>query len=867
MGLSPKAIADLVPDQAGIRFCRCPACDAPEADDPLSWSVSRPKELICRRCGVSVPNDKYPAPDEKKKIPEDTIEVLVGVTHRYPYHEVEPEHQRFPGERLYIAARCDDAAREFLAKASLYAAVRHHEQPPGNRDPALAIIAAVVLVRFAQVYPSYSAHYDQPSSLKYFDRADLPPPYRRGYQTAKWSWNASEEVPLNLLIAYALLRGDPALREAGRLLNEADPGRLIEENLLRASARFVQNQTDELNEASLLADRGILAVGRVLNDPELVRDALARLDRFAERGFSYDGFWAEGSFAAHERVVAQLDGWFTTLLAGYSDRANTVASSATEADTQRAGLIKVPMLALAHAAGSIAWSEPRSAEVRQASWPALTSSSTARGAALLGGTGLARLAVGTGEDALDIELRGLDAPGPDRIRRQALRLAVGGRTVLGDLDETAGTPSGFDRASVSHNTVVVDGLNQRESLARANTFAPSGNFLFFAADPDLQVATLDDPRAYPQSTSRYRQTIVLSAGPKSRYGLSVFEVHGGLQHDQIFHAPAGSVARWSISAPMTRSSESLLPQGRMFVPNARPEDGRWFVQALGEFAPLAIANVAAPVQARLLLNGPALRPSGVILHILVDSPLQAVTAVSPGATPIGPAGSSESEGRGSLILRRRSENGASLRTTFVTLFEPLSNSIPSLTNVSRVPSSQESVVVAVETADGPEHLVVNLNPGKTITVRLADSRVLVTDGLVVKVSALGLAMAGGTFAQSAGETARQSPARGRIVRAVRHDEGRSRGWFDTDVPLPEPGSLTGRTVLVRHRDATTRGWTLDRVVNSNRGARLYVREEPGFLIDESEGTARYYHYPPLALGGPHMFSVGVITRGVKTGPR
>jgi len=39
---------------------------------------------------------------------------------------------------------------------------------------------------------------------------------------------------------------------------------------------------------SLQAYRGLLAVGRLLDDPALVREALRRLEEFARRGFYYD---------------------------------------------------------------------------------------------------------------------------------------------------------------------------------------------------------------------------------------------------------------------------------------------------------------------------------------------------------------------------------------------------------------------------------------------------------------------------------------------------------------------------------------------------------------------------------------------------
>jgi hypothetical protein len=42
--------------------------------------------------------------DSKEAVPEETIEVLPGIFHKYPYHTVEPEHQAYPDERLYLAA-------------------------------------------------------------------------------------------------------------------------------------------------------------------------------------------------------------------------------------------------------------------------------------------------------------------------------------------------------------------------------------------------------------------------------------------------------------------------------------------------------------------------------------------------------------------------------------------------------------------------------------------------------------------------------------------------------------------------------------------------------------------------------------------
>ena len=53
----------------------------------------------------------------------------------------EPEKQRYPEERLYLAARRDYEAREYLAKAALYSALKHARNPS---DPAPARLACVL---------------------------------------------------------------------------------------------------------------------------------------------------------------------------------------------------------------------------------------------------------------------------------------------------------------------------------------------------------------------------------------------------------------------------------------------------------------------------------------------------------------------------------------------------------------------------------------------------------------------------------------------------------------------------------------------------------------------------------------------------
>ena len=230
-------VADLVPAQAGLRFCRCPACGSEEQEDSLAWSIQDPEFLKCRRCGVKVPNDAFPA-KVNKEIPEEKVEVRKGVFHRYPYHAVEADKARYPDERLYLQAKRDYEARKYLARAALYAAIEHHETSASRGDRSFGELACVILLRFAQVYPDYATHCDQPGRSKVLEPATLQPPFRTGYQTAKWEWSGSLEVPLNLVIARALLRDDPAWAIAGRILSDPAPERTVDRDLLRATAEF-----------------------------------------------------------------------------------------------------------------------------------------------------------------------------------------------------------------------------------------------------------------------------------------------------------------------------------------------------------------------------------------------------------------------------------------------------------------------------------------------------------------------------------------------------------------------------------------------------------------------------------------------------
>lgn len=831
-----KDLAALVPTQAGLKFCRCPKCDVEDYGASLTWSAEAPKVIKCQRCSTTFPNDTFPGKVDGK-LPSETIEVRKGVAHTYPYHLVDPLKQRYPEERLYLEAKRDYEAREFLAKLALYAAIKNRDAKGPEHDPWLAKAATTLILRLAQVYPDYALHFDQPGQPKQFEPAFRPPPYRRAYHTAKWDWSGSQEVSIQLAIAYQLLRDDPAMEEAGKLLEDPNPRKSIEEKLFRPAAEFLANQPEEVSEMAFQAHRGLHVAGMVLKDPNLLALADQRLQRLGEQGFYYDGTWRTGDAAAQRRIVTLLDAWFA------------------RKDSTKDPL---PLIGLARSAGAtLALDDNAPKEILQAGLNPATRQVPRVAPSLLGGAGIARLGVGQGADALDLELRGMASGGLGRFRRQSLRMAVGGRAVLNDLDDAPERMDGWDRASASHNTVLVDGLNQLEALPNARGYTPGGDFRFFAVDPDFQVAVLDDPRSYPQSASRYRQTVVVSAGARSRYAVSVFDVRGGLQHDQIFHGPAGG-GTLTPPAPLEIGPTSLLPPTIPFLQATHPDHGRWFVQSYGHFRPAGQVRLDHGSAAAFLSPG----GEGVRLHILGDLPAQFIAAQTPPAYDTGPG----TKDRPAFVLRRRSEDGSGLNSLFVTVFEPVGGPAP-LIRVGRVASARGTVAVVVETADGTEHLIINLDPGTPRTVRLADGRTVVTDSVVARLRADGLAIAGGNQASCGALAISHTQAHGRILATGRISERGARGWFETADAVAAGKALIGRTLQIRHSDGTSHGWTISDVEARDEGrTRFYVREDPGFALPGGDsGPATYSHFPRTSSPGPHRFKVDQVARTPPTG--
>ena len=150
--------------------------------------------------------------------------------------------------------------------------------------------------------------------------------------------------------------------------------------------------------------------------------------------------------------------------------------------------------------------------------------------------------------------------------------------------------------------------------------------------------------------------------------------------------------------------------------------------------------------------------------------------------------------------------------------------------------------------------MINLRAGQTQRVELPGGRFVSFDGLALRVRERGLVLAGGTFAEGSGRLVSQANLAGTLTASVRQASNRGLGWFLTPDRLPEDTAIAGRTLIVRHGDGSTRSWTLDLIEATRQGTRLHVREEPGFMIDSRDQTARYYQFPQVSVPGRTGFT-------------
>ncbi|MEN6535036.1 MAG: heparinase II/III family protein [Bryobacteraceae bacterium] len=679
--LDEDALLRLVPEKTGLRFTDCPNCEGGRQEGQLAWTPEHPDEVYCRYCKHSYPSPKFPM--------NKTLRVRNprGEVQEYPYWEDSK------GYRHFFLARHDAEVRDYLAESArslalLWAAT-------GERTYARR--AALILFRFAQVFPGWCYRYDMPFQQKEFFEGDITPArLRYGYRTARWSHWCYSDLRQELIDAYDWLHDSGIFTDLSREKG-VNVAKCIERDLFRNTADMVLANPETYHNMSPSPWTSLILLGRVIGEPHYVHEPVRRMREFFDRRFFYDASWAEGSPSYWWQVLTNM-GNAARMLRGYPDppfyrdpvdgtrldNAN-ISDAFPELERSRRGLLKMRL------------PDGRRVPVHD-TWPARAEDPTKESRPyLLPALGHACLGGGTGDRQFQFHLTWSGGYIHAHADNLSLLVWAYGRELLSDIGYTHTRYHAWTVHTASHNTVVVDGENQS---IRAPELGTAGSLRWFDASSGwVQTVSANGARGYAEKAKLYRRTLIV-VNHDEPYAVDVFEVEGGRTRDYFLHGDAdtSSLAETSLKLSIL---PTLLPSGMKWSPPLNEAETRMeqpgypygFLRNLregamppGEVPVVLRAGNKAGISANLLGNGGGRLVLGTNPSIRLADENDAQL---------------EKFQRAFLMWRDASANGKSL---FAAVLDPFSEH-KRVRRVRRIPVKGAALVVEVSDGTRTDYIV------------------------------------------------------------------------------------------------------------------------------------------------------------------
>ena len=797
----------MVPAQSGIYFTDCPNCEFGIQDrGNFEWLPKFPTEVTCKDCRAKYPNHPN-YPDNK------VLEVKApdGV-HRYPYYE------RPKGKyRIFFRAHADYFARDFMAKQCQHLA----ELFWATKDESHALRAALILRRFAEVYPGYAYHMDDAFQQKKFT------PYTTNrvkgasvYRTAKWDWWAYMDISRDLLLAYDCLRGWPGLQKIGK----GDAIRQIEDDLFGPMVEFVLGFREIYSNMSPGMWRDVIHAGRILRRPAWVHEAVRRVEKFVTERFFYDGQWMETSPSYCSQVIGNLQ-LVVNALKDYEDPPGYKDSKdGTHFEENRLQAI----LDARAEAGKILV-DPRFPDgsdlpVNDTWYFVKRTKRTKMKPVLMPGFGLAVLGGGKSSKQLHAYLNFTGGRQHKHMDALSIGLFAHGKELLRDIGYCHNKYRCWTRVTAAHNTVVVNGKD-----SAADTHHTGHRLRAFVTDGSgFHLAEAESVSAYPQITDRYRRTLITIGGDaSSAYLLDIFQISGGDQHDYLLHGCADedstAVAR---GVEMKPFSGTLMNPGVEFVPPVGETSTVGSEGAFGFVHDISAGRMGEKVVLDMrLIKSPDI---GTRTHLFAQSNTTAYLGEAPSIRRSLKVDSTLDKYQAPFFTARR--KGKDLKSVFVAVHEPV-NGKTKLTDVS-LHRWEKSVVVTIRHHGVTDIVAVALDEQASSNLKLPEGsfRFHGRYGMLRKKGKkiVEAHLAGGTkLGLGNFELAGLDKWSGKINDVVRENDKGSRGWFEVEGNLPK--SFKG-TMLITFPDESVRGYNVDRIEPAKEASRIFVKEDPGFVV-------------------------------------
>lgn len=559
MEMTEEQLQGLVPVRSGgLYFVDCPNCDFGTQDrGRFEWKIEQPEQIRCQGCGEVYPgNAKYPE--------NGNLKIEGRTTHTFDFHRNAKREKPYYfsshadfWRRLYLEENAQDLAR-------LYAA---------TGEESYARYAALILARFAEVYPDWVLKYDFPfhNVILQADTGGTIPGVARTRTSKRSWWGILEIERLSLVEAYDLLQG----WEGWKALPDPDSEQKVRQDLLFGMMSFVLDRED-WSQGSHQPRIGKFVVARVLEMPDYVHRALRHFTGMTNR-FFHDGQYHNTSPSYMQQMTGTFANWIR-YAEGYSDPEGYIDAVDGERfdhlELSQFGFVRRTREALEKLRfpnGQLlpvndTWGvglARQSQQLRPTGKPVRPF--------LLPGMGIGVLGGGTGGSEWLLYLNFTAG----RVHKHPDALSIGfyqsGIEWISDIGYTHTRLRAWAASTMSHATVVVNG---RESL-RDEWGGAGGHdpLLFEARNPGFQVVSAESTVAYPDS-GRYRRTLMAhEAKGKLLYIVDHFDVRDYAQADYILTGPLHNEAEMLSDLSMQEHPHSLMNPGVHFQPPQGENDG------------------------------------------------------------------------------------------------------------------------------------------------------------------------------------------------------------------------------------------------------------------------------------------------------
>ncbi len=826
MKLPEDQLVALVPTQAGFYFTGCPNCEGGQQEHGLAWEPKQPDKVHCIHCGQAYFSEKYPVMGVQ--------EVTSPAGHKLQY----PYWADADGYRYYFDSFGDYDAREQLANQAYLMAYAYHI----TNDRQYARRAALILNRFAEVYPDYIYKFDYPFQQKVLYEGEVDPKdFRSGFRTARWDWWAYMDIPVDLVFAYDMIC------DSGELEKIAGAKERIESDFFLPAARQVTANREDLTNMSPVAWRGMIVISRVLQKPEYIHEVVDRLQRFAAEQFYYDGVWREGAPSYHSQVVGGLSSVFS-LSKGHSDPPGYQHPQTGKRLDNLDLASGLPVVArVTEALNKMRLPDGRLAPVHD-TWSTNRRGTQAKAEpVLLPALGHAILGRDQGGDPMQVHLTWSGGYGHTHYDGLSMLMFACGEEMLPDLGYTHTRYRGWTLATASHNSVVIDCGNQ---YAGSNPPSDGALQFFDAQNPDFQVVAASNEQVYADKAEKYARMLALVAiDDANAYVVDVFNVLSPHQQDYFMHGSADGPQTLTVSGPdgplQMKPVETMLPEGIEWREPQGEHHGGWVTQrgyAYGFLSDNSIGHPRAGVQLATFRYPD--KDLSTRLYLVTENGDELCSGLNPQVRPAGADDSKLGQFNRPYVMVRRA--GGPSENLFVSVMEPVRQA-PPIKSVSVLQTEGTGRAIAVETAGFVDVIGVLADglkgayKGVSFEMSGCVGRVRVVGEEVISAYSTGL-VAFGDFRLET--KSRQAPL-------VGVERGGDAGALLIAEDWTDPAPAASTVLIVDHGDGWTHGYTVASVEKTATGSRIVTREDPGFEYDAAAKTAQYKFFPHHAHTGDH----------------